>query len=159
MKIRMEDDEEQTAEIKHQRSNRDRWVQALIAVIAAVAAYLGGTTYVQMQDVQSNPAARADPFTGADGAVLEARLIDRIAEKADFNRARWDEIAKHLEVQRAVGEVLRSSIEQILSRCAQAQARFEGLQSQILDNRDEQRETRKLLYNHIGLNESAPHKK
>ena len=153
MNIRETDDDsrEERQEIRRQRSNRDRWINAILGALALIATALGGTTYVQMSDVKTDPSARADSFTRSDGQRLRTDFEHQIAEKTAFNNARWDEIAKHLETQYSIMEALRSSVEQLVSKCAQGQARDDSMQAQISGLREEVRDDRRILYQHIGL--------
>lgn len=147
----MNDLPDQVREIRKQRSNKDRWMQAIIAALVAIATTLGGTTYIQLQDQQTDPHAKQDAFTSAMGKQLRDDLQGQIKAKSEFNRARWDEIAHALETQHAVMEALRQSVEQLVSRCAQGQARDDSMQSQITSLREEVRDDRKILYQHIGI--------
>ena len=148
MKIRETDNDEiDVGEIKSARATKP-WMQAVIAALLAIATALGGISAYRVDQVVTDPEARADPFTGKDAARLEDRLqaefTRRLREDLEANMRQWEAIAKHIEKQHSTMETLRETVTQMLSRCAEIQQRDNAMQAQIVDLRG-------LLYQHLGI--------
>ena len=152
MRIRSDDELEEQREIRRLRSNKDRWVQALIAALAAVATALGGTTYVQMQEQATDPRARPDSFTGTQAKELEDRVLRDISEKvaatSAYDGARWKEIGEKIERQYQTVQTMAKTLNEMMGKCAEGQVRDSVMREQIKDNRD-------LLLQHIGATQGG----
>lgn len=146
---------EELREIRRSRRKLQNWRSIAVAASAAFAAGIGGgdlVSYVDNTGVE-------DELTLESAREMHHKIEDRfnakIAENATFtaafNTARWEEIAGHLETQRAIVDALRSSVEGLVTRCAQSAARDESMQHQLEDLREWIRDDRRIIYQHIGL--------
>lgn len=135
-----------------QPDNRDKkplWHAIALSVAAAIAALAGGGTFY----IATEPTARPDAYTAtmarADFDGVEKRFSTAIALKTEFNRARWDEIAKNMATQFAIIEALRISVENTAKQCAELSAITQSLSSDIVCLRDDNIRTDTMLWNHI----------
>ena len=150
MKIRHTDEagEEMVEQIKDERDRKPVWIQAAVAAALAVASALGG---YQVTQLSTDPSARPDPFTGTEARALRENLEARIHQKTEFNKARWDEIAAHLETQHKTMERLSETVRQMLARCAEVQANDNSMQRQIELNQKRLDRVEMMVFNHLGL--------
>ena len=136
-------------EHEQRKTRKPQWQSVVLALAATLATIAGGGTFY----IATDPQARPDAFTATqwkqEKEELKASFDSKIQSKTEFNRARWDEISKHIETQLAVIQSLRISVEGVITRCAGFSAADESLNAQINAVREQQRDIRGLLLDHI----------
>ena len=153
MKLRSTDDTSEFRAIKKQRRNGDRWMQALLAILAAGATALGGTTYLQTQEIAADPQA-IGLLTKENAKELEQRMQHEIEAKvsaaAAYDGARWEEIGNKVERQYQIVETLAKTMQSMGEKCAEGAVRDKVMEQQIRDNRE-------MLLRHLGATTSGSH--
>lgn len=153
MAIRMRDDDPEDLDVKQIKSIRSTdWGKIIIGVVVAIATGLSTTSIYTTQQIASDPAVRADPFTGTDAEKLEARLHKefsrRLAEDLETNLRQWRSVAESIKRQHDSIEDLRDTVASMLARCASVQAADQSREAQLSD-------IRTLLYGHFGFGGSG----
>ena len=146
MKIRESDDTSDYRDIKKQRRNGDKWIQAISIMMAAGATALGGTTYIKTQDIAADPQA-IGVLTNANAKELEQRMqheIDtKVSAAAAYDGARWAEIGEKVNRQYETVETLAKTLQSMMEKCAEGAVRDQVMAKQIEDNRN-------MLLMHLG---------
>jgi len=157
MRIRETDQngEEEREEIRQERDRKPLWIQASIAAALAVASALGG---YQVTQLSTDPSARPDPFTGTEARQMREDFESKIRQKSEFNAARWQEIAAHMETQYKTMERLSETVRQMLARCAEVQANDNSMQRQIEANARRLEKVEGMLFTHLGLTKNGHEK-
>ena len=149
MAIRMRDDDPEDLDAKQIKSIRSTdWGKIIIAVAVAIATGLSTTSIYTTQQIATDPAVRADPFTGTDAEKLENRLHKefsrRLAEDLETNFRQWKTVAESIKRQHDSIQDLRDTVASMLARCASVQAAQEARDAQLGD-------IRTLVYGHFGF--------
>ena len=153
MKIRQTDDTSDYRDIKKQRRNGDRWMQVLMAILVAGSTALGGTTYLQTQDIASDPQT-IGVFTIANAKEMEQRMQHEIETKvsaaAAYDGARWAEIGDKVNRQYETVQTIAKTLQSMAEKCAEGAVRDQVMAQQIKDNRD-------MLLRHLGATSGGWH--
>lgn len=109
------------------------WIKIVAAALLAISTVLGGSgLYQSMEAVQRPDDLRRD-------------MESEIAHITAFQMQNWKTISDRIDVQFKTVENLRSAVESMLARCAEMQARDSSLQDQIIELRQDHRETKRTL--------------
>ena len=153
MKLRASDDTSEYKDIKRQRRNGDRWIQMISIMMAAGATALGGSTYIQTQDIAADPNT-IGVLTKENAKELEQRMQHEIEAKvsaaAAYDGARWEEIGNKVERQYQIVETLAKTMQSMGEKCAEGAVRDKVMEQQIRDNRE-------MLLRHLGATTSGSH--
>ena len=153
MKLRESDDTSEYKAIKRQRRNGDRWIQMISIMMAAGATALGGSTYIQTQDIAADPNT-IGVLTKENAKELEQRMQHEIEAKvsaaAAYDGARWEEIGNKVERQYQIVETLAKTMQSMGEKCAEGAVRDKVMEQQIRDNRE-------MLLRHLGATTSGSH--
>ena len=153
MKMRESDDVSEYKDIKRQRRNGDRWIQMISIMMAAGATALGGSTYIQTQDIAADPNT-IGVLTKENAKELEQRMQHEIEAKvsaaAAYDGARWEEIGNKVERQYQIVETLAKTMQSMGEKCAEGAVRDKVMEQQIRDNRE-------MLLRHLGATTSGSH--
>ena len=153
MKLRASDDTSEYKDIKRQRRKGDRWIQMISIMMAAGATALGGSTYIQTQDIAADPNT-IGVLTKENAKELEQRMQHEIEAKvsaaAAYDGARWEEIGNKVERQYQTFQTLAKTMQSMGEKCAEGAVRDKVMEQQIRDNRE-------MLLRHIGATTSGSH--
>lgn len=151
MHIRLDDPEDAKPEIKTSRSKAPWWFAGIMAAITAFAAALSGTSYVQVEELKTDPGARADAWTKTMADTAHANLSKSISSTTRFNEARWTELQEDMRSIQDAHAGMLAIIQTIVSNCAEVKANDMSMQRQldVMQRRTEALSSR--LYSHLGL--------